>query len=138
MLARGEDGLAFVVAEIGQATGAILAEVQAASRAVLGGDGGSYRHPGAGTFLWVRLNRLAASADEAIAMARDGDSAGLRRHLVRFEALTSAIWTVQHAVCPPAPPGRRPSDPEDPEDPESPESPEGPGTQQPPKDATLP
>ena len=110
MLARGEEGLAMVVAEIGHATGAIIAEVQAASRVVLGGDGASYRDPGAGTFLRVRLNRLTASADEAIATARDGDSAILRRHLRRFEALTSAIWTVQVAVCAPAPPASRSPD----------------------------
>jgi hypothetical protein len=100
MLARGEGGLALTAAEVGHATGAVVIEARAASRAVLAdGDSG---HPGAGTFLAVRLNRLARAAEEAIAAARDGDTAGLRRHLHRFEALTSAIWTAQHAVCGPA------------------------------------
>jgi 1-acyl-sn-glycerol-3-phosphate acyltransferase len=34
-----------------------------------------------------------------IQVDRDGDTAGLRRHLNRFEALTSAVWTARHAVC---------------------------------------
>jgi hypothetical protein len=38
------------------------------------------------------------SADDAIAAARAGDSGEMRRHLRRFDALTSAIWTVQDAV----------------------------------------
>ena len=84
----------------GQATDAVVVEASAASRAALAdGDSG---HPGAATFLRVRLNRLARAAEEAIAAAGDGDTAGLRRHLHRFEALTSAIWTAQHAVCGPA------------------------------------
>ena len=35
----------------------------------------------------------------AIAAAREGDAAGLRRYLRRFEAVTSAMRTVRHAVC---------------------------------------
>jgi hypothetical protein len=93
----------------GRATGAIIAEAEAASRAALAADGDSRRQPGAGTFLRVRLNRLAGAAEEAIAAARDGDAAGLRRHLRRFEAVTSAIWTVQHAVCGPAASARQPA-----------------------------
>jgi hypothetical protein len=38
----------------------------------------------------------------AIAAAREGDAAGLRRYLRRFKALTSAMWTVRHAVRVPA------------------------------------
>ena len=44
------------------------------------------------------LDRLAAAANDAIAAARTGDSGAMRRHLRRFDALTSAIWTVQNAV----------------------------------------
>jgi len=80
------------VAEVTQATEAILAEVEAAVRAVTGGGPG---RPGAGIFLGVRLSRLAAAADDAIAAARAGDFTQLRCHLRRFDTLTSAIWAVQ-------------------------------------------
>jgi hypothetical protein len=79
-------------AEVIRATEVILAEAQAASREVRAATGGG---PGTVTFLGVRLSRLAAAADDAIASAGAGDFAQLRRHLRRFEALTSAIWTVQ-------------------------------------------
>jgi hypothetical protein len=102
MLASVEAGLAPTAAEIGRTTGAIIAEVGAASRAVLAAAGDGCHHPGAGPFLQARLNRLTAAADQAIAAARDGDSAALRRVLHRFETLTSAIWMVHDAVRGPA------------------------------------
>jgi len=77
-------------AKVAQATNAILAEVEAAGREVWAATGGS---PGPGIFLSVRLSRLAAAA--AVAAAGAGDFTQLRRHLRRFEALTSAIWAVQ-------------------------------------------
>jgi hypothetical protein len=43
----------------------------------------------------VRLSRLAAAAGDAVAAAGAGDFTQLRRHLHRFEVLTSAIWAVQ-------------------------------------------
>ena len=97
MLARGEAGFGLPAVEVGEATGAIIAEAEASSRAALaaGADGS---HPGAGTFLRVRLDRLTVAADEAIAAARHGNPADLRLHLLRFEALTSAIWTVQDSL----------------------------------------
>jgi hypothetical protein len=104
MLARVEVGLAPTAAEVSRATRAIIAEIGAASHAVLA-SGSSRPHPGAGPFLQVRLNRLTAAADEAIAATRDGDSASLRRVLNKFEALTSAMWTVQETVRGPAPSG---------------------------------
>jgi hypothetical protein len=79
-------------AEVIRATEAILAEAQAASREVRAAAGGG---PGPGTFLGVRLSRLAAAADDAVAAAAAGEFAQLRRHLHRFEVLTSAIWAVQ-------------------------------------------
>jgi hypothetical protein len=85
---------------VGQATSAIVAEARAASRAALADVHSGY--PGAGTFLRVRLDRLARVAEQAVTAAREGDTAGLRRHLHRFEAVTSAIWTAQDAVCGPA------------------------------------
>ena len=87
-------------ADVTRATKAILAEVDAAVRVVTGGgprgphDPGS---PGAGIFLSVRLSRLAAAADDAIAAAGAGDFTQLRCHLRRFDTLTSAIWAVQDA-----------------------------------------
>jgi predicted lipid-binding transport protein (Tim44 family) len=92
MLARVEAEPA--AAEIDRTTGAIIAEVSAASSVVLA----TAEHRGARPFLQVRLNRLTTAAQEAIAAARDGDHAALRRALHRFEALTSAIWTVQDGV----------------------------------------
>jgi hypothetical protein len=46
----------------------------------------------------VRLDRLAVAAEDAIAAARAGDPGEMRGHLRRFDALTSALWTVQDAV----------------------------------------
>ena len=103
MLGRVETELAPTAAEIGRATGAIIAEVSAASRAALTGTGHGQHHPGIGPFLQVRLNRLTATAEEAVAAARDGDSAALRRVVHNLEALTSAIWTVQDGIRPTAP-----------------------------------
>jgi hypothetical protein len=97
MLARDaqEAALPWLAAgEVTQAVGTILAEVEAEVRAVAGGG------PGTGIFLGVRLSRLAAAADDAIAAASAGDFTQLCRHLRKFEALTSAIWTVQDAVPP--------------------------------------
>jgi hypothetical protein len=100
VLAHAEGELAPTAAEVGQATSAIAAEARAASRAALADVHSGY--PGAGTFLGVRLDRLARVAEEAVTAAREGDTAGLRRRLHRFEAVTSAIWTAQDAVCGPA------------------------------------
>ncbi len=98
-------------AEVAQATAAVIAEVGAGSRAASAAAGYHRAAPGAGTFLQVRLNRLATAAEEAIAAARDGNSAVLSRVLHRFETLTAAIWTVQGAVyqttCRPAEPASR-------------------------------
>lgn len=100
MAARGDAGTlpGQLVTEVAEAVGAILAEAQAAGR-----DGGadaarSRSSPETGMFLRVRLNRLAAAADDAIGAARAGNMAEMRRHLHRFEALTSAMWTVHQAV----------------------------------------
>jgi hypothetical protein len=116
MLAQGEAGVPlprWVVVEVARSTGVVLAEAEAAAQAV---QNAASRGPTPRdeTFLRVRLKRLAASADDAIAAARDGNFAAMRRHLNRFDALTSAIWAVQHAVCDPAPPGpaRVPAEPQ--------------------------
>ena len=103
LLARDDNEAQFpwlARAEVAAATEAILAEVEAAGREVraAAGDG-----PDTGIFLGVRLTRLAAAADDAIATAEAGDFTRLRRHVCRFEALTSAIWAVQ-VITPPAPP----------------------------------
>ena len=106
MLARDEAGPALgchAVIELIRATEAVLAEAEAAVR-----DARAAVGPAAGTFLSVRLSRLAAAADDVIGAAWAGDSAGLRRHLDRFDVLTSAIWTVQRSVYGPDPGGRLP------------------------------
>jgi hypothetical protein len=84
-------------AEVRQATNAVIVEAEAAGDAALTAVAAS-RKPGAETFLLVRLNRLAAAADEAVSAAHSGDGPQLRRQLHRFDALVSAIWTVEHAV----------------------------------------
>jgi hypothetical protein len=100
MLARDYGEPTRAAAEVGRATSAIIAEARAASQAAL--TGRNCRHPDASTFLRVRLNRLARAAAEAVAAARDGDTARLRHYVRRFEAVTSAIWAAEHAVCGPA------------------------------------
>jgi hypothetical protein len=101
LVAGGEAGAALpgqAAAEVRDATDAVLAEAEAAGRAALAAISGSRRQPEAETFLWVRLARLAGAADEAVDTARGGDASGLRRHLARFDTLTTAIWAVQHAM----------------------------------------
>ena len=100
MLAHTEPGALLarsVVVEIARATGAVLAEAEAAGKAVLTAGLSGYPR-GAGTFLRVRLDRLAAAAEDAVAAARAGNDADLRQHLRRFDTLTAAIWTVQDAL----------------------------------------
>lgn len=110
MLTRIEAGMTQplqIVAEVTEATGAILAGAEAAdyaARAVAEANRGSQA---AGMFLRVRLDRLAAAAKDAIAAAGAEDFARMRHHLRRFDALTFAMWTVQDAVYSPRP-ARRP------------------------------
>jgi len=106
MLAHGEAEAVLsrrVIVEIAQATDAIVAEAEAAgndARAASQASPGwsSPGHPAAGPFLRVRLNRLAAAAEDAIAAARAANFADMRSHLRRFDTLTTAIWTVLHSV----------------------------------------
>jgi hypothetical protein len=86
-----------VRAEVAEATEAILAEAEAASREVRAVTGGG---PDTGIFFGTRLSRLAAAADEAIDAAGAGDFTRLRRNLRRFETLTSAIWAVHDTMQP--------------------------------------
>jgi hypothetical protein len=83
--------------EVSEATSAILAEADAALRATVAAVPGARRRAVAG-FLADRVARLAATADEAVSAAKDGDAAAVRRCLRRFEVLTSAVWTVQLAM----------------------------------------
>lgn len=101
MLAQGDAGTPlprWVVVEVAQATSTVLAEAEAAGYAMLTAVGLQSDHPEGWTFLRVRLDRLATAADDAITAAREGDTGAMGRHLRRFDALTSAIWTVQDAV----------------------------------------
>jgi len=86
------------VEEVIRATKAILAEAEAAGHEARTAAAAG---PGLGVFLGARLSRLAVAADDAIAAARAGDLAQLRRNLRRFDVLTSAIWAVQDAVSGP-------------------------------------
>ncbi len=101
MLAQGDAGTPlprWVVIEVAQATSTVLAEAEAAARAMLTAVGLQGDHPEGWTFLRARLDRLAIAADDAVTAAREGDASAMCRHLRRFDALTSAIWTVQDAV----------------------------------------
>jgi hypothetical protein len=97
MLVLSQDGLtpARRAVEIRDATNAVIAEVETTSRAVLEAGG---HEPGAETFLWVRVTRLAMAADQAVNAAHSADISALDAHLRHFDALTSAIWAVQDAV----------------------------------------
>src|SRR5579875_431698 len=88
-------------AQVARATGAVLAEVEAAVREA---RSAAACGPGATTLLLVRLRRLSAAAGDALGAASAGDATGMRRQLHRFEALASAIWTVQQSVCGPSVP----------------------------------
>jgi hypothetical protein len=110
MIARSEAAMVQplqIVAEITEATGAILAEAEAADCAARVIAEVTRGITVVGMFLRVRLNRLAAAAEDAIAAAQAEDFARMRHHLRRFEALTSAMWTVQDEVYDPRP-ARRP------------------------------
>ncbi|HEY4464902.1 MAG TPA: hypothetical protein VGN41_19720 [Streptosporangiaceae bacterium] len=95
-----------VVRQVIQATSAVLAEATEAARAALTVGPASHRPSGRRSFLAARLTRLENAAHEAIASARAGDTAALRQGLRRFDTLTSAMWTVQLAVCDQGDPGR--------------------------------
>ena len=87
MIVRGEAEAALtrpVAAEVGQPTNPIIAEAEAAWRAAL-----AAAMPPPERSPRVRLAWRAAAADDAITAAQDGNSAGLRRNLRRFDALTS-------------------------------------------------
>lgn len=82
--------------EIRDATNAVIAEVEAMSRAAV--HASERQEPQAETFLWVRVARLVAAADRAVDAARSRDVPGVRANLYQFDTLTSALWTVQRAT----------------------------------------
>lgn len=83
------------VVEVAQAARAVLAEAEIAVRGVGDVSAGG---PCAAVLVGVRLNRLAAAAEDVIASAGSGDRGQMRCHLHRFDALTAAFWTVRQAV----------------------------------------
>jgi hypothetical protein len=83
--------------EVSEATSATLAEADGALRATVAAVPGARRRAVAG-FLADRVAQLAATADEAVSAAKDGDAVTVRRCLRRLEVLTSAAWTVQLAM----------------------------------------
>ena len=74
----------------------ILAEAFAATLAVISAAG-SRRHA-VTVFLDVRLARLASAAGQVTDAVKAQDTALLHRSLSRFEALMSAMWTVELAT----------------------------------------
>lgn len=92
--------------EVGHAARAIVAETGAAGQAAVAAVAESRRRS-ATVFLGARQARLAAAADEVVAAAEDGSAAALSRPLRRFEALTTALWTVQSELRPASPPPAR-------------------------------
>lgn len=121
LVARGEAGTAAprqIVAEVRDATNAVLAEAEAAIGTALA-LADRRGKPATETFLWARLARLADAADGAVNAARGGYTSALRTRLRRFDELTSAIWAVQDAVYGQVPlprpahnvPARRPNSP---------------------------
>ena len=96
MLAAGEAGLPlppWAASTVARATGAILTEAEAASRAALTSLRSGH-NPVDGPFLRELLTYLTAAADDAIAAARIDDPTAMSDHLRRFDALTSVIWTM--------------------------------------------
>lgn len=97
LLARDEDEVTVprqVTVGVREATTAVIAQAETTIRAGLAATADS-NDPAMEVFLRVRLTRLADAADEAVKAARACDTPRLRSVLRRFEALTSAIWTVQ-------------------------------------------
>ena len=89
--------------EVGQAARAIVAETGAAGQAAVAAVAEN-RRGSAAAFLAARQARLAAAADDVAAAAEDGSAAALSRPLHRFEALTTALWTVQSDLRTASPP----------------------------------
>jgi hypothetical protein len=113
MLARDLPGapvVSSVIQETTLATSAILAEAEAGFCAALTPAADGLHSSGNASLLATRLARLETAAENAVAAARQGDTAALRQHLRRFDALTTAIWTVWVSALTPArspAPGRR-------------------------------
>ena len=83
--------------EVGHAATAIVAEADAAGHAAVAAarKAAAVRRPCS----WPPGRPATAADADVVAAAADGSAATLSRHLRRFEALTSALWTVQHAIC---------------------------------------
>ncbi len=87
------------VLQTAQATNAIVVQARAGCRTALGAVGGGLPRAGDLSLLTTRLARLEAAAGAAVAAASQGNTTSLRRHLWRFDALTTAIWTVLSSVA---------------------------------------
>jgi hypothetical protein len=90
--------------EVGHAARAIVAETGAAGQAAVAVVAES-RRGSAAVFLAARQARLAAAAEDLAAAAAGPSAAALSRPLRRFEALATALWTVQSDLRPASPPG---------------------------------
>ncbi len=87
------------VLQTAQATNAIVVQARAGCRTALGGVNGGPPRSGDLSLLATRLARLEAAAGAAVVAASQGNTTSLRRHLWRFDALTTAIWTVLSSVA---------------------------------------
>ena len=105
MLARDLPGapvMSKVIQETTLATSAILAEAEAGFCAALTPAADGQHGSANASLLATRLARLETAAENVVAAAREGDTAALRQHLRRFDALTTAIWTVWLSALTPA------------------------------------
>ncbi len=100
MLAAAQTGTPFppgVVTGVAAAVGAVMAEAEAAGRALTGASNG-HGADGNQPLLAARLHRLHRAARDAVASARNGNPAILRDRVHRFDTMTSAMWTVHLSV----------------------------------------
>lgn len=96
-----------LVQETTRAANAIMVEANAGYRTALARAGDGSRAAGSQSLLHPRLVRLQAAANDTVAAASRGDAVALRRHVRRFESLTSAIWTVLLSAVVPSQPRAR-------------------------------
>ena len=87
------------VLQTAKATNAVVVQARAGCRTALAAVRGGSPRSGDLPLLVTRLARLEAAAGAAVAAASEGNATSLRRHLWRFDALTTAIWTVLSSVA---------------------------------------
>ena len=94
---RGTPLPAGAAAEVAAAVGGVVAQAEAAGRAVVSAAA-EKQQAATGEFLTARLARLKSAADDVVTAARDGQDAALCSRLRHFGTLTAALWAVHQAV----------------------------------------